>query len=219
MPILDTFRNLFYGTPDRCGLAEAIMAGKPNLWKLRALQYSIIDRPTNLAASVVDDTIKLALSQWSAIDPPGFTFVRTDQEGLANLVFRAFDPPAFGYDYAGRIIENSQMPYLPEFVNQLVVSVRKTANWQVGILIGPWNLLGAYGHGIGHALGLGHDSERGNLMSDAVGHATKPTARDIQRFQELHAVTPGPPAPSPDTVFARHTHGNKHYEGTLKAIN
>lgn len=226
MTFLNTIRNWFYGTPSehRCGLAEplALAAGKPNLWKLRELQWFRMEGPNNIPLAEYDREIEKALARWT-INPPGFTFKRATKDADANLLFRAADPPLFNFDYAGTIVENASQPYKPDFVNQLVIALRKTANWGTGIIVNKLNLAGALTHGIGHTLGLAHDEKPGNLMYHKLTHISEPTARDIQRFQALYAVTPGPVPPPvtpvPAFIRSRVEAHNRVYEGNLPLVN
>jgi len=250
MPFINTIRNWFAkpqkkpqdkpiaNTPTEhfCVLSEAItptmsLTGKPNLWKIRELQWLRKEVPNGITAADYDHEIERALARWAAIKPPGFTFKRTANDAHANILFRAADPPLFGFDYGGTIMENALQPYEPNFVNQLVIALRKSANWWngTGINVGKVNLPGALTHGVGHTLGMPHDEKPGNLMHKQLSHISEPTARDIQRFQELYAVEPVPvppviptptPTPTPaQSVLSRVVDGSRIYEGWIPLIN
>lgn len=82
-------------------------------------------------------------------------------------------------------------------------------------------------HEMGHALGLDHDSQSGQLMSPTFSRRVlKAQARDIKRMQALYGVAPdepGPPVPTPGGIPTveelRIEWGGKRYtaKGPMKA--
>lgn len=220
MPILDTIRNWFYGTPNICGVPDNLrLAAELSRWGITHLKWFVDSRPTGvgITTGTYDAEVANAFSRWAAVC--GLKFEQTFERGLGNIVVRTGRGQEMGFPPRMGIVANASMPTSDRFVGQVFLTLNADIVWvlkQAGL--GGTTLLPVLLHEAGHNLGLFHSKLNNQAMTMGAYYET-PQSEDIARIRELYPVTPVPtPTPTPQFLQIRAADGNRVYEGKIPLV-